>query len=282
MFKILSREDVTTESVQFKIDAPDIANVCKAGQFVIILGRETSERIPLTICSWNKNEGWITVVFQKVGASTFELAEFQQNDELFSVAGPLGIPTHTENAGYTVVIGGGLGIAIATPVAKGFKDAGNDVDVIIGARREDLLFLEDEISSFANNLYICTDDGSKGKKGFVTDQLKELIENGKKYDTCFVVGPPIMMKFVCKLTKEFGLKTIVSLNTIMLDGTGMCGACRVTIAGKTKFTCVDGPDFDGFEVDWDEMISRLNAYKDEEKEALERYHASKGLSEKNN
>ncbi len=271
MFTLIDRKDVTSESVWFKIDAPDVARVCKAGQFVIIRANDKGERIPLTIADWDVNEGWITVIFQKVGASTYELADLQKGDSLQDCVGPLGIPTHVENAGNTVVIGGGLGIAIATPVARAYKQAGNHTEVIVGARNKELLFNVEEIRKFADELYICTDDGSEGRQGFVTDQLLEMIESGQQIDTVFCVGPPIMMKFVAKVTEPFNLKTIASLNTIMLDGTGMCGACRVTVGGETKFACVDGPDFDAHLVEWEETLSRLSSYKEEEREAMEHY-----------
>ena len=272
MYLLIDRKDITPESVWFKIKAPDIAKTCKAGQFVILRSNEKAERIPLTIADWDPEEGWISVIFQKVGASTFELAEYQKEDNLLDCAGPLGIPTHTENAGNTVVIGGGLGIAIATPVARAYKQAGNHTIVIIGARKAELVFNIDEIKSFADELFICTDDGSAGRKGFVTDQLQEMIDSGSQIDTVFCVGPPIMMKFVAKVTESYNIKTIASLNTIMLDGTGMCGACRLTVGGETKFACVDGPDFDAHQVEWEETMARLAAYKDEEREAMVQYN----------
>ncbi|MBY8999516.1 MAG: sulfide/dihydroorotate dehydrogenase-like FAD/NAD-binding protein [Candidatus Heimdallarchaeota archaeon] len=271
MFTLIDRKDVTPESVWFKIKAPNVAKVCKAGQFVIIRANDRGERIPLTIADWDVEGGWISVIFQKVGASTFELADLCAGDDLQDCVGPLGIPTHVEGAGNTVVIGGGLGIAIATPVARAYKQAGNQTEVIIGARKKELLFNVEEIQGFADELFICTDDGSEGRHGFVTDQLLEMIESGQQIDTVFCVGPPIMMKFVAKVTEPFNLKTIASLNTIMLDGTGMCGACRVTVGGETKFACVDGPDFDAHLVEWEETMSRLSSYKEEEKEAMEYY-----------
>ncbi|GAF76641.1 unnamed protein product [marine sediment metagenome] len=275
MYALVDRKDVTPESVWFKIEAPEIAETCKAGQFVILRSNEKGERIPLTIADWNPEEGWISVIFQKVGAGTYELAEYQKGESLRDCAGPLGIPTHTENAGNTIVIGGGLGIAIATPVARAYKQAGNHTEVIIGARKADLVFNEEEIRKFADELYICTDDGSAGRKGFVTDQLQEMIDSGKQIDTVFCVGPPIMMKFVAKVTEPYNIKTIASLNTIMLDGTGMCGACRLTVGGETKFACVDGPDFDAHQVEWEETMARLAAYKDEEREAMVLYKKEK-------
>ena len=275
MFLILEREDVTAESVWLKIKAPEVAKVCKAGQFVILRANEKGERIPLTIADWNKNEEWISVIFQKVGASTYELADYSSGESLLDCVGPLGTPTHVEGAGNTVVIGGGLGIAIATPVAKAYKKAGNHTDVIIGARKKELLFNVEEIQDFADNLYICTDDGSEGRHGFVTEQLKDMLESKEQIDTVFCVGPPIMMKFVAKATEPFNIKTIASLNTIMLDGTGMCGACRVTVGGETKFACVDGPDFDAHLVDWGEVLSRLASYQQEEKESMEQYKKCK-------
>jgi ferredoxin--NADP+ reductase len=271
MYPLLARKDITPESVWFKIQAPAVAKVCKAGQFVILRGDEQGERIPLTISNWDRDEGWISVVFQKVGASTHELADIQAGENLLDCVGPLGNPTEVENAGNTVVIGGGLGIAIATPVARAYKQAGNYTQVVIGARKSELLFNKDEIKEFADELHICTDDGSEGRRGFVTGILKDIIESGHKVDTVFCVGPPIMMKLIAKITEEHNIKTVASINTIMLDGTGMCGACRLTVGGETKFACVDGPDFDAHQVDWEEMMTRLAAYKDEEREAMERY-----------
>ena len=275
MYDLIDRKDVTPESVWFKIKAPEIAETCEAGQFIILRSNEKGERLPLTIADWDPEEGWISVIFQKVGASTYELAEYQKGESLRDCAGPLGIPTHTENAGNTIVIGGGLGIAIATPVARAYKQAGNHTEVIIGARKTELVFNEEEIKDFADELYICTDDGSAGRKGFVTDQLQEMIDSGKQIDTVFCVGPPIMMKFVAKVTEPYSIKTIASLNTIMLDGTGMCGACRLTVGGETKFACVDGPDFDAHQVEWEETMARLAAYKDEEREAMILYKKEK-------
>ncbi|MHA1303885.1 MAG: sulfide/dihydroorotate dehydrogenase-like FAD/NAD-binding protein [Candidatus Heimdallarchaeaceae archaeon] len=271
-YEILDCKELNVENTWMKIKAPIIAENCKAGQFIIIRANEKGERIPLTLAKWDKEEGSIEVVFQKVGASTLELGEYKKGDKLLDVVGPLGIPTHTEGAGNTVVIGGGLGIAIATPVGRAYKEAGNRVDVIIGARRKDLLFNLEELESYADSVTICTDDGSFGIKGFVTQPLQEMIESGKKIDTVFCVGPPIMMKFISKITAKHGIKTVASLNTIMIDGTGMCGACRVTVGGETKFVCVDGPDFDAHQVDWDEMMTRTQAYREEEKIALEHYH----------
>ena len=271
MFQIIDKKDVTPESVWFKIDAPEIARVCRAGQFVILRSNEKGERIPLTVSDWNHDEGWITVIFQKVGASTYELADYNTGDSLSDCVGPLGVPTHVEGAGNTVVIGGGLGIAIATPVARAYKQAGNQTEVIIGARKAELLFNVEAIQEFADKLRICTDDGSAGRHGFVTDELQEMIDQGQQIDTVFCVGPPIMMKFVAKVTEPYNIKTIASLNTIMLDGTGMCGACRLTVGGETKFACVDGPDFDAHLVEWEETMARLASYKEEEKEAMEYY-----------
>ncbi|MHA1115314.1 MAG: sulfide/dihydroorotate dehydrogenase-like FAD/NAD-binding protein [Candidatus Heimdallarchaeum aukensis] len=283
-FEILDTRELNSENTWMKIKAPLIAERCKAGQFVIIRANEKGERIPLTIANWDKEEGSFEVVFQKVGASTLELGTYKKGDLLLDVVGPLGIPTHTEGAGNTVVIGGGLGIAIATPVARAYKEAGNKVHVIIGARTKELLFNIEILESFADGLTICTDDGSFGIKGFVTQPLQEMIDKGEKIDTVFCVGPPIMMKFISKITEKHGIHTVASLNTIMLDGTGMCGACRVTVGDEIKFVCVDGPDFDAHLVDWDEMMARTQAYREEEKIALEHYHkcrAEKALEEQN-
>ena len=255
----------------FEIEAPLIARKRKPGQFVIIRIYENGERIPLTIADVNEEKGIITIVVQVVGKTTEYLGTLNPGDSLLDVVGPLGQPTHIEKFGTVVAIGGGVGHAVCFPIAKGMKNAGNYLITIVGARTKDLIILEEETKKFSDEFYITTDDGSYGKKGLVTDQLKELLEGGKKNDLVLAAGPAIMMKFVSLMTKEYGIKTIVSLNSIMVDGTGMCGVCRVEVGGKTKFACVDGPEFDGHEVNYDLLMKRLATYKEEEKLAYDRY-----------
>jgi len=255
----------------FEIEAPLIARKRKPGQFVIIRIYENGERIPLTIADVNEEKGIITIVVQVVGKTTEYLGTLNPGDSLLDVVGPLGQPTHIEKFGTVVAIGGGVGHAVCFPIAKGMKNAGNYLITIVGARTKDLIILEEETKKFSDEFYITTDDGSYGKKGLVTDQLKELLEGGKKIDLVLAAGPAIMMKFVSLMTKEYGIKTIVSLNSIMVDGTGMCGVCRVEVGGKTKFACVDGPEFDGHEVNYDLLMKRLATYKEEEKLAYDRY-----------
>ena len=265
MFKIVNKRVLNPSVVLMDIDAPFIAKKAKAGQFIIFRIDEHGERVPLTIADYDRENGTITIIFQIVGKSTEHLAKLNAGDSLLDVAGPLGIPTHIdENVKKVCVIGGGVGCAIAYPQAKELFDRGIDVDVIAGFRSKDIVILEDEFKKKCNNLIVCTDDGSYGKKGFVTDALKEQIENGSKYDAVIAIGSVPMMKFVCAVTKPYGIKTIVSLNPIMIDGTGMCGGCRVTVGGKIKYACVDGPDFDGHEVDFDELMKRNSTYREQE------------------
>ena len=251
-----------------EIDAPLIAKKAKPGQFIIFRTDETGERVPLTIADYDRDLGTITIIFQKVGKSTMQLGTMSEGDSILDVVGPLGTPTHFDSdIKKAAVIGGGVGCAIAYPQAKALHNMGVDVDVIAGFRSRDIVILEDEMRAVSNNLYVTTDDGSYGTKGFVTTKLAELIDSGEKYDIVIAIGPVPMMKFVCDVTKPHGIKTIVSLNPIMIDGTGMCGGCRVTVGGKTKYACVDGPDFDGFEVDFDELMRRNSAYKEQEAQA---------------
>ncbi|MCK4396178.1 sulfide/dihydroorotate dehydrogenase-like FAD/NAD-binding protein [candidate division WOR-3 bacterium] len=271
MNRIIDKRRLAEGINLFEIDAPLIARKRKPGQFVIIRIDENGERIPLTIADVNKEKGIITIVVQVVGKTTEHLGTLSPGDGLLDVVGPLGQPTHIEKFGTVVAIGGGVGHAVCFPIAKGMKDAGNYLITIVGARTKDLIILEEETKKFSDEFYITTDDGSYGKKGLVTDQLKELLEGGKKIDLVLAAGPAIMMKFVSLMTKEYGLKTIVSLNSIMVDGTGMCGVCRVEVGGKTKFACVDGPEFDGHEVNYDLLMKRLATYKEEEKLAYDRY-----------
>jgi len=263
---IVRKEKLSPILTLFEIKAPLIAAAAKAGQFVMVWAGERGERIPLTISDWDAQAGTITLIFQEVGRGTIELGRFDVGDDIPSLAGPLGKPTEIENFGTAVVIGGGVGTAIARPVAKALKGVGNTVYTIIGAREKSLIILEDEMSAIADEQFITTDDGSYGRKGLVTDALKDLLDN-RKIDIVVAIGPMPMMRFVAKTTEPYGVKTIVSLDPIMIDGTGMCGGCRVTVGGKTMFTCVDGPDFDGHQVDWDELKARKAFYFDEEKSA---------------
>jgi ferredoxin/flavodoxin---NADP+ reductase len=273
MYEILEKKvwcDEEPRITEFVLSAPDIAKAHQAGQFVIIINGETGERIPLTIADKDASKGTISILFQEVGASTMELGTMNVGDKIMHVAGPLGKPTHVEKFGTVVCVGGGVGIAPVHPIAKAMKDAGNKVISILGARTKDLLIYEDKMHAASSEVRITTDDGSYHKKGFVTDELKGMIEDEKiPIDLVVVIGPPIMMKFVCKVTEPHKIKTFASLNTIMVDGTGMCGACRVTVGGKTLFVCVDGPEFDGHAVDYDEMMARQRQYLPEEKLAVD-------------
>ena len=271
MNKILGKENLTEGVNRFEIEAPLIARKREPGQFAIIRIDETGERIPLTIADVNKEKGTITLIVQVVGKTTEHLGALNEGDTLLDVVGPLGQPTHIEKFGTVTAIGGGVGHAVCYPIARAMKDAGNYLISIIGARTKELIILKKETEEFSDELYITTDDGSYGKKGFVTDQLKELLDGGKKVDLVLASGPAVMMKFVSRMTEEYGIKTIVSLNSIMVDGTGMCGVCRVEVGGKTKFACVDGPEFDGHKVNYDLLIKRLATYKKEEKLAYDRY-----------
>jgi ferredoxin--NADP+ reductase len=273
MYEILKKtvwSDIEPRITEFELNAPEIAKAHKAGQFVIIINGETGERIPLTIADKDVAKGTISILFQEVGASTIALGAMNEGDRLDHVAGPLGKPTHVEKFGTVVCVGGGVGIAPVHPIAKAMKEAGNNVISILGARTKDLLIYEENMQKASDKVCITTDDGSYCKKGFVTDELKRLIEVDKvQIDLVVVIGPPIMMKFVCKVTEPHKIKTFASLNTIMVDGTGMCGACRVTVGGKTQFVCVDGPEFDGHQVDYDEMMARQRQYLPEEKIAVD-------------
>jgi ferredoxin--NADP+ reductase len=271
MFEILKRQDMAEGTVVMnEISAPQIARKAKPGQFVILKANETGERIPLTMADTDIKKGTITTIYQVVGKSTAMFKSLHVGDKYQDVIGPLGRPTHLEKLGTVVCVGGGTGVAVVHPITRGLKEIGNNVKAIIGARTRDLLILEDKMKAASHELHVCTDDGSYGHHGFVTDVLKDIL---KKEDVKLVVGigPVPMMKFVCKLTEEYKVKTMVSLNSIMVDGTGMCGCCRVSVGGKTQFACVDGPEFDGHEVDFDELAQRLDAYRDEEKRAYEKY-----------
>ena len=269
MFKIIRKKQLNEQVVLFEIEAPFIAAKAEAGQFIIFRLDEQGERVPLTIADYDRQKGSITIIFQTVGASTMKLGELNEGDCISDVVGPLGTPTeYGDNIRKVAVIGGGVGCAIAYPQAKKLFNMGVEVDLIAGFRNKDIIILEDEMKAVSTNLHICTDDGSYGTKGFVTDKLKELIESGNKYDEVIAIGPVIMMKFISKLTQPYGIKTLVSLNPIMIDGTGMCGGCRVTVDGKIRYACVDGPDFDGHKVDFDELMKRNSTYKKQEAEHI--------------
>lgn len=265
MFKIVQKRVLNPSVTLLEIEAPFIARKALAGQFIIFRIDEYGERVPLTIADYNREKGTITIIFQIVGRTTQQLSKLSEGDAILDVAGPLGMPTEIgTDVKKVCVIGGGVGCAIAYPQAKELNSKGIKVDVIAGFRSKDIVILEDEFKQQCDNLIICTDDGSYGKKGFVTDALKEQIENGSDYDAVIAIGPVPMMKFVCDVTKPHNIKTIVSLNPIMIDGTGMCGGCRVTVGGKIKYACVDGPDFDGHEVDFDELMKRNSTYREQE------------------
>jgi len=252
------------------IEEPDIAHKRKAGQFIVLMIDEKGERIPLTIVDSDKDKGTVTIIYQIVGKTTEQLASMKAGESLFSVLGPLGRPTEIENFGTAVCIGGGVGIGVVYPITKALKEAGNTVISIIGARTKDILILEEEMKETSSELLIATDDGSYGHHGFVSDVLMEMIEAGKKIDRVFAIGPVPMMRVLCDVTRPHNIPTIVSLNPIMVDATGMCGACRVNVAGKTKFACVDGPEFDGHDVDFDLLTKRLRMYVSEEKVAMDK------------
>ncbi|MDU6481627.1 MAG: sulfide/dihydroorotate dehydrogenase-like FAD/NAD-binding protein [Paeniclostridium sordellii] len=274
--KIVKKKKLTDSIYLMDIEAPRVAKASKPGQFIIVKNDEKGERIPLTIADYDTNKGTVSIVFQTVGASTKQLETFEEGDYVADFVGPLGMPSEFVEEDINelknkkmIFVAGGVGAAPVYPQVKWFKEHGIDADVIIGSRTKDLLILEDEMREVAGNLYICTDDGTYGFNGRVTDCLKDLVENqGKKYDHAVVIGPMIMMKFMCMLTKDLGIPTTVSLNPIMVDGTGMCGACRVNVGGKIKFACVDGPEFDGHLVNFDESMRRQTMYKTEEGRAI--------------
>ena len=266
-YEIVVKKVLTPEISLISVYAPFIARKAKAGQFIILRVDEAGERIPLTISSAEND--LVTVIFQKIGATTMALDQLEQGDCLHDFVGPLGVPTEVEDLGRVAVLGGGLGCAIALPVARALHEAGNQVDLIGGFKTKDIVILEEEMGKACTDLHICTDDGTYGYHGFVTGKLEELIASGVKFDHVFAIGPLMMMKFACKLTKKYDIPTTVSMNPVMIDGTGMCGGCRLTVGGEVKFACVDGPDFDGHQVDFDEVIARNATYKDHETHAKE-------------
>ncbi len=268
MYRILDREDLTSEIHLLKIEAPGVARKAQAGQFIIVRVDEKGERIPLTIADWDREEGNVTIVFMEVGTSTRKLASLNIGDSVVDFVGPLGRPTEIEQFGTVVCVAGGFAIATIMPIARAMRKAGNRVISIMGFRTKNLVFWQERLGSVSDELIVTTDDGSYKRKGLVTEPLKELLQE-TRIERVIAIGPTVMMKFCSLTTKPFGVKTIVSLNPIMVDGTGMCGCCRVLVGGETKFACVDGPDFDGHEVDWDLLVKRQRTYLDEEKESLE-------------
>ena len=269
MYKILKKRELNPTVTLMEVEAPFVARKAEPGQFIILRVDEEGERIPLTVADFDRERGTVTIIFQIVGGTTERLNHLNEGEYIHDFVGPLGEPSHTAGLHQVAVVGGGVGCAIAYPVAKKLHKLGAEVHSIVGFRSKDLVILEEEFRAVSDEMRMMTDDGSYGKKGLVTDALKELIEAGNKYDEVIAIGPVVMMKFVSLLTKQYGIRTVVSMNPIMIDGTGMCGCCRLTVAGKTKFACVDGPDFDGHEVDCDEIMKRASTYKEFEKRERE-------------
>ena len=270
MYKIVKKKSLNPTVTLMEIDAPLIAKKAEPGQFIILRVDENGERIPLTVAGYDREAGTVRIIFQIVGATTEKLNHLNEGDYIHDFVGPLGVPTHTDGLKKVCVVGGGVGCAIALPVAEKLHEIGCEVHSIVGFRNKDLVILEDEFKACSDKFILMTDDGSYGEKGFVTNKLQSLIDAGNKYDLVVAIGPVPMMKFVCEVTRPYGIKTLVSLNPIMIDGTGMCGGCRVNVGGEIKFACVDGPDFDGHLVNFDELMKRNSTYK--EKEAHDREH----------
>ncbi|MBN1134811.1 MAG: sulfide/dihydroorotate dehydrogenase-like FAD/NAD-binding protein [Methanosarcinaceae archaeon] len=275
-FKIVEKYEMVPTIHLMKINAPDVAKAAKPGQFIILRIDETGERIPLTIADYDAKDGYVTIIFQEMGKTTKQLASLTAADKIQDFVGPLGKPSEIENLGTVVLVGGGVGVAPIYPQAKAYHKKGNEVISVIGARSSNLLILEDEMRDVSDELYITTDDGTKGHHGFVTDVVKQLLESEKDIARVVAIGPPVMMRAVAGVTKPFDVETIVSLNPIMIDGTGMCGGCRVSVGGKTMFACVDGPEFDARFVDFDLLMSRLGLYRSEEAEAIDKYERGCG------
>ena len=271
MFKIITKQELNESVTLMEIEAPFISKKIKAGQFIILRIDENGERVPFTVAKSDLIKGTVTIIFQKVGKTTRQLGALGEGDMILDLVGPLGMPTQLEKYKNAAVVGGGLGCAIAYPLAKSLFDSGAHVDIVAGFRSRDIVILEDEMKACSQRLFICTDDGSYGEKGFVTNVLERLIKESADYDCVIAIGPLIMMKFLSELTRPYGIKTIVSMNPIMIDGTGMCGCCRISVGGKTKFACVDGPDFDGHEVDFDAAMKRMTTYKPQERTTLDHY-----------
>jgi len=277
---ILEKRELAPQACLFVVEAPSIARKARPGQFIILRLDERGERIPLTIADSNPERGTITLVVQEVGKTTARLGRMQKGESILDLVGPLGQPSHLEKFGTVVCLGGGFGIAAIHPIAKALRELGNWVISIIGARKKELLIMEEEMRLASSRLLIATDDGSYGRPGFVTDAFKDLLEEGTQTDYCIAIGPVPMMRAVCKITEPLKIKTVVSLNPIMVDGTGMCGACRVTVGGKTRFACVDGPDFDGHQVNWDELVKRQGIYLEAEKLAMEMFLHPQGACDR--
>lgn len=287
MYRVLDKQAISDTIKLMVIHAPHVAKKARAGQFIIIRIDETSERIPLTIADYDTKTGAIVLIFQEVGKSTMHLGSLNPGDNVSTFVGPLGHPTEIANFGTVVCVGGGVGIAPIYPIARALREAGNTVISIIGSRNKDLLLWEDKMRAVSDELHICTDDGSYGRKAFVTDALKDILEdNTRSIARVWAIGPAVMMRAVSNITKNFNVPTIVSLNTIMIDGTGMCGGCRVLLEDGAQFVCVDGPEFDGHKVDWSNLLSRLQFYREEEKTAVERYkhvcNLEKAITERGN
>lgn len=271
MYEVVEKKELATGIHLIEIEAPMIARRAKAGQFIMLMIDDQGERIPLTMADWNREKGTITIIELEAGKTTLQLGTLKKGDKLRSIVGPLGMETHAENFGTAVCIGGGIGCALMYPVVRVLKQAGNELLSIMGSRTAEALVMEDEISAYSDELFICTDDGTKGHHGFVSDILKQMLDEKRPIDLIYAVGPIIMMKVIADMTRPYGVKTIVSLNPIMVDGTGMCGSCRVSIDGETKFACVDGPEFDAHKVDFKLLIERNKRYLDEEKLAVEKF-----------
>jgi NAD(P)H-flavin reductase len=273
-YTILEKKQIAPQVHLMKVLAPDVAKAAKAGQFIILRIDETSERIPLTIADFDADEGYVTIIFQEMGKTTKQLAQMTDRDVLLDFVGPLGRHADVRKLGTVILVGGGVGIAPVYPQVKAYRDAGNKVISVIGARNKDLLILENEMQAASDELYIATDDGSKGHHGFVTDVAKKILDSGEKIARIVVIGPPILMKVAAGMTAPYGVETIVSLNPIMIDGTGMCGGCRVSVGGETKFACVDGPEFDAHKVDFNLLMSRLGLYRPEEAQCQENHQCT--------
>jgi ferredoxin--NADP+ reductase len=271
VYEILAKEVLAPVTKLFEVRAPAVARKALAGQFVIVRIHDEGERIPLTIADFDRERGTITLVFQEVGKSTMEMGTMEVGDQMASFTGPLGVPSEIDDYGTVLCVGGGVGIAPIYPIARALKEAGNTVLSIIGARNKDLLFWEEKMRATSDELIVCTDDGSSGRKALVTIPMKELLESDRPVDRIWAIGPAIMMKFCALTGQPFGVPMEVSLNSIMVDGTGMCGACRVEVGGQTRFVCVDGPEFDGYQVDWDQLLARQRIYLGQEKQALEKW-----------
>lgn len=280
-YKIVTKKVLNPQIFLMEVDAPLVARRAEPGQFIILRIDEFGERVPFTVADFDREKGTITIIVQIVGKTTRDLAKLEEGDEILDFAGPLGTPTPLEGLKKVAVIGGGLGTAIAYPQAKKLHELGADVTVITGFRNKDLIILEDEVKAVSNKCIIATDDGSNGNQGFVTDKLKELLDAGEKFDEVIAIGPLVMMKFVCKLTEQYNIPTTVSMNPVMIDGTGMCGGCRVIVGGETKFACVDGPDFDGHKIDWDAAMNRGKMFKEYEQRSCDEGHCRIGRTNHN-